>query len=594
MPQHARRKRDNAAASPRKTKQTTTVPAPAGEPPQLEEQEEERKKSRLYLLLFVPILLLIVSDSLVTFLYVRALDPLYGSVPIDFYLDKVVWTATIIGAFGPVPPLWLSFAVFGGLVTSIPTSSYWVALYTGRIENPAIGATVTHLIVLFPVIYIGVSLVKRITAVFEAYTTENTTTRFTILPACATSLRIIGGVFIAIYAFSSAPTSITPFLRRQRNRDGPLSPVSSSWFLVILVLPALHWLSNPPLLPQPMTEPYTHPNFPLRILSSLPSVTGIVVVGESLPSDSWVPDMPEQYPTSLRYLRASHSILGGVWIGDKVSTRANSTPVLDATGTPLGDSIYSAFVLQEAVHLIDMTNRAVQSGQEKALFIGLGTGIAATSFARQNIDVTVIEIDPAVYNASRHDRVYLEDARVVVAEKRRLALQNGISNADKYDYVVHDCFSGGGVPAHLFTLEFWEDLKTIMNPEGVVAVNVAGRINSDPTKAILFTLQRSFGQCRVLHDLPGNQPEVNKFVNLVFFCSPSTKPLSFRSPVETDYAGSHLRARIFDTLWEHTKDGEKWVLNDTSNRLVDWQKSEALEHWRVMRSIFPEALWATY
>lgn len=109
----------------------------------------------------------------------------------------------------------------------------------------------------------------------------------------------------------------------------------------------------------------------------------------------------------------------------------------------------------------------------------MGTGIAATSFARQNIDISVIEIDAAVYNASRQyfglpnldsDRIYLEDAGVVVAEKRRLALENGISSADKYDYVVHDCFSGGGVPAHLYTLEFWEDLKTIMNPEGVVAV----------------------------------------------------------------------------------------------------------------------------
>lgn len=110
---------------------------------------------------------------------------------------------------------------------------------------------------------------------------------------------------------------------------------------------------------------------------------------------------------------------------------------------------------------------------------GLGAGISATSFARQNIDVTVIEIDPAVYNASRQyfglpdlgsDRVFLEDARVVVAEKRRSAQEYEHSNADKYDYVVHDCFSGGGVPAHLFTLQFWEDLKTIMNPEGVVAV----------------------------------------------------------------------------------------------------------------------------
>ena len=46
--------------------------------------------------------------------------------------------------------------------------------------------------------------------------------------------------------------------------------------------------------------------------------------------------------------------------------------------------------------------------------------------------------------------------------------------------------------------------------------NVAGRINSDPMKAILFTLQKSFGQCRVLHDLPDNAPDlVNKFLNLV-------------------------------------------------------------------------------
>jgi hypothetical protein len=163
---------------------------------------------------------------------------------------------------------------------------------------------------------------------------------------------------------------MTSLLRRQRNQNEPVSPVSSSWFLMlaVLVLPALLWRLNP-LLPQPVTEPYTHPNFPLRILSSSPSVTGVVVVGETLPFDTWVPGTPEKYPISMRYLRASHSILGGVWIGDQVSTRGNSAPVLDATGAPLGDSIYSAFVLQEAVRLIDTMNRAVQSGQEKALFM---------------------------------------------------------------------------------------------------------------------------------------------------------------------------------------------------------------------------------
>jgi spermidine synthase len=177
---------------------------------------------------------------------------------------------------------------------------------------------------------------------------------------------------------------------------------------------------------------------------------------------------------------------------------------------------------------------------------GLGAGIAVSSFARQNIDTTVIEIDPAVYNASRQyfglpdlgsERVFIRDARAVIAEKRLTALQHSTPDVAKYDYVVHDCFSGGEVPAHLFTVEFWEDLKVIMNPEGVVAVvsrstlhgrscliadlfppleNFAGRIDSRPAKAILFTLQRSFGQCRVLHDLPLDQLDlIHSFVNLV-------------------------------------------------------------------------------
>lgn len=207
MPQQARRKRDNAAASHRKTKQISTAPAPsqARELPQVQPEGEERKKTRLYLALVFPILLLIASNSLVASLYIRALDPLYGSVPTNLHIDKVVWVATIAGAFGPVPPLWPSFAVLGGLITLIPASSYWIALYSGRIENPAIGSTVTHLVVLFPVIYFGVSLVKRITvwthdpflrllcahniqATFESHTSDNVTTRFTILPACATSI----------------------------------------------------------------------------------------------------------------------------------------------------------------------------------------------------------------------------------------------------------------------------------------------------------------------------------------------------------------------------------------------------------------------
>lgn len=60
---------------------------------------------------------------------------------------------------------------------------------------------------------------------------------------------------------------------------------------------------------------------------------------------------------SMRYLRASHSILGGVWLYDKIYMLDGHQPLLDSFGTPLGDSIYPAFILQEAVWLVDRTEK---------------------------------------------------------------------------------------------------------------------------------------------------------------------------------------------------------------------------------------------
>jgi hypothetical protein len=64
-------------------------------------------------------------------------------------------------------------------------------------------------------------------------------------------------------------------------------------------------------------------------------------------------------------------------------------------------------------------------------------------------------------------------------------------------------------------------------------------------KAILFTLQKSFGQCRVLHDLPDDQPDlVNKFANLVCLTVPTLDRDS-----ELHYAGvllfSFYKAAVF-------------------------------------------------
>lgn len=40
----------------------------------------------------------------------------------------------------------------------------------------------------------------------------------------------------------------------------------------------------------------------------------------------------------------------------------------------------------------------------------------------------------------------------------------------KYDYIIHDVFTGGAEPAALFTLEFLEGLSLLLKPDGVIAI----------------------------------------------------------------------------------------------------------------------------
>jgi spermidine synthase len=132
-------------------------------------------------------------------------------------------------------------------------------------------------------------------------------------------------------------------------------------------------------------------------------------------------------------------------------------------------------VLQEAARFVDSTKKGKNEEYNSALIIGLGAGIAASSFQRHGMSTTIVEIDPAVYQAARSyfglrdpgtGRVFLEDAGAWV-ENRSL---QSVGSEELFDVVVHDCFSGGGVPEHIYTSEFWRALKAIMHPEGVLAV----------------------------------------------------------------------------------------------------------------------------
>lgn len=80
-----------------------------------------------------------------------------------------------------------------------------------------------------------------------------------------------------------------------------------------------------------------------------------------------------------------------------------------------------------------------------------------------------MEIDPAVHEFAQkyfqlppNHKAVIDDA---VGYTRNLA-----ETDQRYDYIIHDVFTGGAEPLPLFTLEFLEGLSALLKPDGVIAI----------------------------------------------------------------------------------------------------------------------------
>lgn len=551
--------------------------------------------------------------------YKRALDPLFGSTLTERYLDLVVHSCTALAIIFPRPAIRRLFLGLAVLVQIAPHTTYWVGIHAARYGDPAIGPFICHILVLAPVVHLLVSLIMYFglrfvvmfglaRSVLQLYSISELIVRKLSLESRKDYIFL----FLGILAYAGWMGFCLAEDKHRFMHNGH-QVVGLTKRYLLLLLPAT-FLFFPAMRTPTLSEfeefPYHSVQYPLRILSSQESITGIIVVGELL--DTLKDTVPDALH-SLRYLRASHSLLGGVWTGEAVVTMGNVPPRTDELGTHLGDSIYSAFVLQEAVRLINGTSECSGGHCEKALVIGVGAGVVADALAHHGISTTLVEIDPAVYYAARRyfglkhpgdDNVFLEDARGWL-QRRVATLLASPSNPSKFDMVVHDCFSGGGVPGHLYTIEFWNELKKIMTSRGVIAVNFAGKLGSMSSRAVATTLLKAFGQCRAFHDHLGAIPDQNlhdEFVNIVFFCSKSASPLAFRPSVEGDYLHSYLRRHVLSDLerrelpisivrnasvWSEEAE-EVFLLTDKDNRLNEWQRVDAAEHWRIMRKVMPD------
>jgi spermidine synthase len=151
---------------------------------------------------------------------------------------------------------------------------------------------------------------------------------------------------------------------------------------------------------------------------------------------------------------------------------------------------------------------------KKALFIGLGGGAMPMDMhGRTDANITVVDIDPAMVDVAKKYFNFTED------EKMRTEIGDGrifLNNSnEKYDYIVVDVFLALIPPFHLTTVEFVEDLKSHLNPGGIIFINIISPVegaNAALFRSILKVYKNSFKNVYVFPTRYGAYTQVGSIV----------------------------------------------------------------------------------
>lgn len=150
---------------------------------------------------------------------------------------------------------------------------------------------------------------------------------------------------------------------------------------------------------------------------------------------------------------------------------------------------------------------------------------------------TVLELDPLLVRVAREElglepRPWLDirtgDARLAVREQP----------SDAYDVVIGDAFGGQAVPWHLTTLEFLNDIRRTLRPEGVYVLNVIDYPPLAFARAEAATLAAAFDHVAMI--APPQRVRGLKGGNLVLVASDAPLDLADIREVNDARDGNHV------------------------------------------------------
>lgn len=159
----------------------------------------------------------------------------------------------------------------------------------------------------------------------------------------------------------------------------------------------------------------------------------------------------------------------------------------------------------------------MEAGRLDAVFLG-GGGFTLPRYVgetRPGSHSRVLEVDGELVALAR-ERFGLSDRVAVTVGDARVTLRD--EGSDSADVVVGDAFGGRAVPWHLTTAEFVDDIRRVLRPDGLYALNVIDYQPLGLVRAEAATLLEAFDDVAlVTHERPGG--------NFVFLASDGPLPV---------------------------------------------------------------------
>jgi spermidine synthase len=188
------------------------------------------------------------------------------------------------------------------------------------------------------------------------------------------------------------------------------------------------------------------------------------------------------------------------------------------------------------------------------LLIGLGGGALLRLLDGEGYETTVVEIDPIVTRVAReHFRSIPECVEVIAGDARPWVRRTD----RRFDIVALDVCGSDLMPEHLSTVDFFRDLKRVMAPGGILAMNSIGPTAGRSLRSFGETLRAVFRHVRGYATVPGGD-----VTNVIWYAS--------EEPLEPSWVFENWEANLTDY-----PAGD--VLTDRWNPVNHWNAAWARE-----------------